>query len=111
MLPLVEKLATTSDLNTQSDLAKQVYALLTPAQYAVLMDGQNVSSNLSNKQNDQRGRDGQGMKEGRNTKGHDFSVGGGLGVKGYQAPKEQALGSVVIKMLNDRITEKTVPTT
>lgn len=109
MLPLVERLSTTTDSNTQVDLAKQVYGMLTPAQYAILMDGQNVSSiNQLNKgkKNDQ---DYRGMKEGRDAKGHDSSEGGGFNSKGYQDPKEQALGSVVIKMLNDRSMEQTQP--
>lgn len=109
ILPIVEKLSTTTDLNTQSDLAKQIYGMLTPAQYAVLMDRQNVSSmNQPNKGN-VSGRDDRGMKEGRDGKSHDFQVGGGFYGKGYQDPKEQALGSVVIKMLNDRSAEQTQP--
>jgi len=107
MLPLVERLSTATDLNTQSDLAKQVYGMLTPAQYAILMDAQKGSSmNQPNKGNKS---DDRGMKEGRDGKGHDFQVGGDFYGKGYQDPKEQALGSVVIKMLNDRSAEQIPP--
>ena len=38
ILPLMEKLSLATDLTVQSDLAKQVYGMLTPAQYSVLME-------------------------------------------------------------------------
>ena len=69
MLPLVERLSSATDLNTQSDLAKQVYGILTPAQYAILMDRQNNSTmNQSNKRNGKGGQDERGMKEDRDGK-------------------------------------------
>lgn len=109
ILPIVEKLSTTTDVNTQSDLAKQIYSMLTPAQYTILMDRQNVSSmNLPNK-GTMSGRDDRGIKEGRDGKGHDFQVGSSFNGKGYQDLKAQALGSVVIKMLTDRSAEQTQP--
>ncbi|TGE32926.1 hypothetical protein [Desulfosporosinus sp. Sb-LF] len=110
MLPLVERLSAATDLNTQSDLAKQVYGILTPAQYAILMDRQNNSSmNQSNQRNGKGDQNERGMKEGRDGKKRDFPEGGGFFGKGYQDPKEQALGSVVIKMLNDRSAEQIQP--
>ena len=105
MLPLVQKLSTTTDPNTQTDLAKQVYGMLTPAQYAVLTDS---STNQPNK-GTQNGRDTRGMKQERGAKGHDIREGGGFYGKSYQDPKEQALGSLVIKMLNDRSAEQAQP--
>ena len=103
MLPLVERLSATTDLNTQSDLAKQIYGMLTPAQYAILMDSKNASALNRVGRENQRGHEG---------KGHDFREGGsfnGLRGNNSQDPKEQALGSVVIKMLNDRSVEQAQP--
>ena len=110
MLPLVERLSAATDLNTQSDLAKQIYGMLTPAQYAILMDSKNASSLNQVGPENQRGRDERDSKGGR--EGHDFQAGGsfnGFYGSGSQDPKEQALGSVVIKMLNDRSAEQTQP--
>ena len=110
MLPLVERLSAATDLNTQSDLAKQIYGMLTPAQYAILMDSKDASSLNQVGPENQRGRDERGSKGGRDGKGHDFQEGGGFNGfygGGSQDPKEQALGSVVIKMLNDRSAEQT----
>lgn len=103
MLPLVERLSATTDLNTQSDLAKQIYGMLTPEQYAILMDSKNASSL------DQVGHENQRDHEG---KGNDFKEEGGFNSsygKISQNPKEQALGSVVIRMLNDRSAEQAQP--
>ncbi|OLN33267.1 hypothetical protein [Desulfosporosinus metallidurans] len=112
MLPLVERLSAATDLNTQSDLAKQIYGMLTPAQYAILMDDKNVSSlNQVGKEN-QRGRDERGLKDGREGKENNYQEGYGFNSfygQGIQDPKEQALGNVVIKMLNDRSAEQTQP--
>lgn len=111
ILPVMEKLSTATDLTTQSDLAKQVYGMLTPAQYSILMDSQNQnvrSSNQANQENPSH-RNNQGRKEVRGAKGHDFLEGGSFYGKGSQDPKEQALSSVVIKMLNDRSVEQIQP--
>ena len=83
--------------------------MLTPVQYAILMDGKNVSSIDQPNKGKQDERQNRDMKEGRDAKGHDFREGGGFNSKGYQDPKEQALGSVIIKMLNDRSIEQTQP--
>ena len=109
MLPLVERLSSTTDPNTQLDLAKQVYGMLTPVQYAILMDGKNVSSIDQPNKGKQNDRDNRDMNEGQDSKGQDSREGGGFYWKGHQDPKEQALGSVVIKMLNDRSIEQTQP--
>lgn len=83
--------------------------MLTPTQYAILMDGKNVSSmNQAGKEN-QRGQDERGMKEVRAAKGHDSHEGDSFSGKGSPNPKEQALSSVVIKMLNDRSAEQIPP--
>lgn len=111
ILPLMEKLSTGTDPTIQSDLAKQVYGMLTPAQYSILMDSQNqnVSSTNQANQDNNSSQDNQGRKEVRGAKGHDFREGGSFYGKGSQDPKEQALSSVVIKMLNDRSAEQIQP--
>lgn len=111
ILPLMEKLSLATDLTVQSDLAKQVYGMLTPMQYSVLMDSQNQTIKSPN-QEDQRnhsGQDNESRKETREAKGHNFDEGGSSDGKGSLAPKEQALSSVVMKMLNDRSAEQIQP--
>lgn len=38
ILPLVDRLASSTDQNLQRDLAKEIYGQLTPQQYATLLD-------------------------------------------------------------------------
>jgi len=111
ILPLMEKLSATTDLTVQSDLAKQVYGMLTPAQYLILMDRQTLTISTNNQvnQGNPKSRDNKSGKEIRGGKGHDFPEGGSFSGKGSQDPKEQALSSVVIKMLNDRSVEQIQP--
>lgn len=109
ILPVMEKLSAATDLTTQSDLAKQVYAMLTPAQYSALMENQNVSSTNQVNQESPSRRDNKDGKEVRGAKGYDSTEGGSFYRKGFPDPKEQALSSVVIKMLNDRSVEQTQP--
>lgn len=111
ILPLMVKLSTSTDLTTQSDLAKQVYGMLTPAQYSILMVSQNQNVRSANQvnQGNLNSRDNKGGKEVRGAKGHDFPEGGSFSGKGSQDPKEQALSGVVIKMLNDRSVEQIQP--
>jgi len=112
MLPLVERLSVVTDLNTQTDLAKQIYGMLTPAQYAILMDSQNASTTnqvTPSDQGNRSGRDNKGGKEVRGSTGQDSREGGSFYGKGSQNPKEQALSSVVIKMLNERSAELIQP--
>lgn len=96
----MEKLSLATDLTVQSDLAKQVYGMLNPVQYSVQMDSQNKNDN---------NRDNEGKKGDRNVKGHDSHEGGRSYGKGSLDPKEQALSSVVMKMLNDRGAEQIQP--
>lgn len=111
ILPLMEKLSTATDLTTQSDLAKQVYGMLTPVQYSVLMDSQNQNVRSTNpaNQGNHSSRDNQDKKEVRGAKGHDSREGDSFYGKGSQDPKEQALSNVIIKMLNDRSAEQIQP--
>ena len=111
ILPLMEKLSTETDPTIQSDLAKQVYGMLTPAQYSLLMDSQNktVGSTTQANQGDPKSRDNKGGKDVRGSKGHDGGEGGSYGVNNSQDPKEQALSNVVLKMLNDRSAESIPP--
>ena len=51
ILPLMDKLSTVTNLTTQSDLAKQVYGILNPVQYSVLMDSQNQNLKPTNQAN------------------------------------------------------------
>ena len=111
ILPLMEKLSLATDLTVQSDLAKQVYGMLTPMQYSILTDSQNQTIKSSNPadQGNHRGQNNESRKETREAKGHDFDERGSSYGKGSLDPKEQALSSVVIKMLNDRSTEQIQP--
>ena len=111
ILPLMEKLSTATDPTVQSDLAKQVYGMLTPAQYSILMDSQNKNAGSTNQPNqgDPNRRDNKVGKEIRGNKEHDFGEGDSSEGKNFQDPKEQALSSVVLKMLNDRSTEQFPP--
>jgi|GEM_PF-1530112 len=113
MLPLVERLSVATDINTQSDLAKQIYGMLSPAQYAILMDSQakNVSSINQGNPSDQgnRSRGNKDGKEVRGAKGQNSHEGDSFNGKGSPDPKEQALSSVVIKMLNERSAEQIQP--
>ncbi|HBP64299.1 MAG TPA: hypothetical protein DD730_08510 [Desulfosporosinus sp.] len=111
ILPLMEKLSTATDPTVQSDLAKQVYGLLTPAQYSILMDSQNINVQSTNQPNqgDPNSRNNKGGKEIRSDKGHDFGEGNSFEGKNFQDPKEQALSNVVLKMLNDRSAEQIPP--
>jgi len=111
ILPIMEKLSTATDLTTQSDLAKQVYGTLTPTQYSVLMERQNQNGQSTNEvdQENHNRRGNKGGKAVRGDKGHDFSEGNSFYGKGSLDPKEQALSSIVIKMLNDRSVEQIQP--
>ena len=108
ILPVMEKLSTATDTATQSDLAKQVYGMLTPAQYSILMESQGINVRSSNQANQRNhsSRDNKGGKGVRGAEGHDLQDGDSFYGKGSQDPKEQALSNVVIKMLNDRSVEQ-----
>jgi len=111
ILPVMEKLSLATDQTVQSDLAKQVYGMLTPLQYSILMDSQNQTIRSTNQkdQGNHSRQDNEARKETSGTKDHDFEEGGSSYGKGSLDPKEQALSSVVIKMLNDRSAEQVQP--
>lgn len=110
MLPLMQKLSLATDQTVQSDLAKQVYGMLTPMQYSILMDRQNQTIKSTSQENQRNSRqDNEARKETRGAESHDFAEGGRSSGKGSLDPKEQALSSVVIKMLNDRGAEELQP--
>jgi len=108
ILPVMEKLSLATDQTVQSDLAKQVYGMLSPAQYSILMDSQNQNIKSTSQGNHSR-QENETRKESSGTKDHDFDKGGSFYGKDSLAPKEQALSSVVIKMLNDRSAELIQP--
>ncbi|MCL4440520.1 hypothetical protein [Desulforamulus aeronauticus] len=96
LLPLVEKISTTSDATSRTDLAKQIYQTLTPDQYQAVSE-----------QNKQDHRDVRVKKDGKDRhddeREHEFK--GEADLKGTQSPKADALNQVVIQMLKTRGSE------
>lgn len=101
LLPLVDRLASSTDQNLQRDLAKEIYGQLTPQQYATLLDqGKGSGENELNGKN----RDGELRKSGEHGKENtekDFR-GDRKFNKNGNTIREEALNNVVEKMLSDR---------
>lgn len=105
ILPLIEKLA--ADTTTaQIDLVQKIYSSLSPQQYQALLNGGSnylVPKNGGKQEkrddvrNEWKGRQG-GENRDENMK---------MGKKGFNSPREEALGSVIIKMLTTRAGETT----
>lgn len=103
ILPLVARMSSSSDLNLEQQLAQQIYGQLTPAQYATLMDHSNSNLAPAGKKSEDRGRDRRKWQGGRAFGAeHEFRAFGYFNGKGYADPREQAMGNVVVKMLQDR---------
>ncbi|MHB1653309.1 MAG: hypothetical protein ACYCVD_12640 [Desulfitobacteriaceae bacterium] len=107
LLPLVDRVSSTSDPTLQFDVEKQIYGMLTPVQYETLLDKQaGDSKDLAGKR-DLRG--GPSAKNKRDYERQHDSRGREAFAKGnYRDPMEQALGTVVTKMLTERSAEKAV---
>ncbi len=102
ILPLVEEMSGSTDPALQVDLAKQIYGMLTPVQYATLVDSnRGISGSLSNGR-DLQGKQVKGRQEKTEGDFRDFKVSN----RKDNNPLQQALGSVVTKMLTERSQEK-----
>jgi len=102
MLPLVDRLASSIDQNLKRDLAKEIYGQLTPQQYATLLDQEGSRANvLSGRNQDGELKKGKGEERGKYSREKDFN-GDREFDKNGNTIREQALSSVVEKMLTDR---------
>jgi hypothetical protein len=101
LLPLVERLASSTDQNLQRDLAKEIYGQLTPQQYATLLDqGKGSGENQFNGKN-VNGEIRKGGERPKETMEKDF-LGDRKSNKNGNTIREEALSNVVEKMLTDR---------
>lgn len=101
LLPLFERLASSTDQNLQRDLAKEIYGQLTPQQYATLLDqGKGSGENEfrgGNLDGEMRNRGERGKENGEK----DFR-GDRKSNKNGNTIREEALSNVVEKLLTDR---------
>ena len=113
ILPLVEKLAA-GTTTAQLDLVQKIYSTLSPQQYqALLNSGSNYPAPKKGEKPNRRGiRDElKGWKGGDNREGIEGSLHNNfnMGRKGLNSSREEALGSVIIKMLTTRAGKKATP--
>ncbi len=95
ILPLIEKMST-SNSTSQTNLSRQIYEDLSPLQYQALMEHE---KSVESKGIEVRGDD---KDRHRHEDQYEFKK---IKGKGYGDPKEDALNSVVIKMLKERSAE------
>ncbi len=104
ILPLIDRMSASSDANTQLDLAKQIYGILTPVQYETLLTSQPDSGqNKLDARNNRTDREDGNYREERDSRVEH-------GIRPQPNPNNlrlQAMGNVVNAMLKQRANETT----
>lgn len=103
ILPLIDRLASSTDQNLQIELAKEIYGQLTPQQYAFLLEqqkGNQVDGFLGKEKGRIQDREKGREQEDNIRDEKEFRGDRGFDKKGSSI-REEALGNVVEKMLTD----------